>query len=415
MEFFMTKTNRNIGMTRFCGLFFAVLAAMLALRPGDAEGVSRGEIDQMRKLSVLQDSHLAMLEQFITEQFELMKNAQSESDTSSPVQNLSETSQSDVKRDEQLQRVYSDKFAAVVKAAHKNLWSYADGLPDKKAAEQLKLQGTVVLANVDNVSVLDDLLALGADKSMEIRYWAVKGLTMPRVQEYIKGNGSENEAVRQKVMTALDKILETETDALVIGQIALAGMAESGEGQLLQKCAGKRVALYKNWQVDNELVDLDILGAIMTVIDSGQLANSQQAQADLVRSAIELYTAAFLRYVKGMRHEAGENKVMVVLSEASQSGLLTLLVEGEKGFIKIAKSTRGVRFLVDAKKQNWTVLYNSFDRLVGPKGEVQQVFNVYPADMEEGKYLVEIAEVPQNLVDAAVVREKMKENVVTYP
>ena len=411
----MSKINRNTGKWRFCGLFFAVLAGMCVSWSDGAAGVSRGEIDQIRKLSVLQESHLAKLEQFITEQFELMKNSQSDPDASNPAQELSETSQSDVRRDEQLQKVYSNKFATVVKAANKNLWSYAEGLSDKKLAERLKLQGVAVLANVDNISVLDDLLVLCEDKAMEIRYWAVKGLTMPRVQEYLRANGAENEAARQKVITALDKILDAETDGLVIGQIALAGLPEGSGGRLLQKCVSKRVALYKNWQVDNELVDLDIIGSIMAAVSSGQLSNSQQAQVDLMRSAVELYTAAFLRYIKGMRHEIDANKVIIVLSEASQNELLTLLVEGEKGFIRMANSTRSIRFLADAKKQNWTVLYNSFGRLVGPKGDLQQVFPVYPATMEEGKYLVEIADVPQSLVDAAVVREKMKEDVITYP
>jgi hypothetical protein len=412
---FMRKINRDGVKWRFCGLFFAVSAAMLALWPGDADGVSRGEIDQIRKLSVLQESHLAKLEQYITEQFELMKTSQYDSDTSNPVQDLSETSQSDVRRDVQLQKIYSDKFASVVQTANKNLWSYAEGLADKKQAGELKLQGMVVLANADNMGVLDDLLALCEDKAMEIRYWAVKGLTMPRVQEYLRANGAENDAARQKVITVLDKILDAETGPLVMGQIALAGLPESSGGRLLQKCVSKRIALYKNWQVDNELVDLDILGAIMVAVSSGQMSNSQQAEVDLMRSAVELYTAAFLRYIKGMRHEAGENKVMAVLPEESQYELLTLLVEGEKGFIRMANSTRSVRFMADAKKQNWAVLYNSFNRLLGPKGDLQQVFHVYPATMEEGQYLVEIADVPQSLVDAAVVREKIKENVISYP
>ena len=147
------------------------------------------------------------------------------------------------------------------------------------------------------------------------------------------------------------------------------------------------------------------------IVDDTYLAQIEERfraqEIELVRSAVQLYTAAFERYVKAMRYETSEGKTIAILPMASQQDLLTVLIEGEKHFIRISRSERSPRFVPEVKKLRWRGLNNAFDRLLGSRGDVQRAFEIYPPNTEEGQRMVQLPGPPDELVQRALILEEL--------
>lgn len=385
-----------------------------ALPCGTANGkVSRKEIDQIRLLNLLNEQHSTKIDAFVKERFDSMLQAEDATDLSDLARDLIETAQSTKRADVRL--AYSNRFAGAVKSAYKIVLEQADNHPDKSLAEQIKLQAVVVVAHTDNVSMIEDLLGLLGNETVEIRYWAIKGLSMPVIQDYLGARDNEdNQEDVKKVNSALAGALTEESSPMIIAEIATAVITNGGEWvKILQDCVAKRIAQYKSWAVDNESADEQILQKIFGIVERRlrQGGAVGREERELVGSAAQLYAAAFERYTKGMRY-ATEGKVIAIVPEASRSQLLTLLIESEKRFLRISNSIRSASFIPDVRKQKWIRLYKSFDRLLGPRGDVQRVFEIYPQDGGENSKLVELPEPPMALVKQAQVLDEIKDKII---
>jgi len=287
----------------------------------------------------------------------------------------------------------------------------AGSMEDKNLAREIKLAAAIVLANCDNILVIDDLLALAKNEQEDFRYWAIKGLTMPIIRGYL--TAPENTDTLRKVITDLDSVLAKETSAVVISQIAdvVPGNLEEG-AKLLQDCINKRLMQYQNWTVDNELNDLEIMQKIFALVGSPELAGNPKIVKDLVRSTTELYCAAYQRYVKGMQAKGPGDKNLVVLSDTSRQDLETLLIEGELGFLRICKRMQQGRFLLAMQSARWVEMKVIITQLIGPQGWVNQTFGITLASANQELPGPLIPDPPDQLIQNAFNLQSAQGNTI---
>jgi len=388
-----------------------LLAVFSSLTAETAVGqVTKMQIDKLCRRNVLSDDHLKMIGQFVTEQFNAMME---NSKLSKHTDNLTKTAKN-ISKSKKARLDYSNTFSAAVRTEYKKVLAKANSMKDKSFANRLKLQCVVVLGHTDNPSIIDDLLSLAGDESPSIRYWAIKGLAMPVIQAALQGDNADNPQItdtKNKMLASLNDLLKTETAAIVISQIAAAAVPTDPEGlKLLQNCAAKRSQMYKDWTVDNEQVDLEMINKILDIIVSKRYQDDRQIETNLMRSAATLFSAAFQRYKNGTRHQLSQTETIQLLSVASQQALLALLIEGEKRFIFVTDRGIRQRFAIEIVKKRWASLNNAFKGLIGPNGAVERTFGIYTAqEVSEGRPLIKIPAPPEKLIKQAVNLKKLKE------
>lgn len=383
--------------------FWSVLMVVSLWSFGEVNGaVERKTIDTIMRSNSLNESHISDIKAFINERIDAMVASTNVDDLSGPLGDLTETSQMISGRIED-RTAYSDAFAQTIKGSYKKLLARSLAAPDRQLAIILKLQAAIIVARVDNIMMIDDLLGFANDDSEVVRYWAVNGLTMNYVTTFLLGKDVANMAAMEKVVSVLTDVLSRERSGLVISKIAQAVLPNNANCiGLIKACATKRIEQYKAWAVDDEQYDLEILHVIFGIIGNGQLANFKQLETELARCAAELYSSALLRLTTGKFYRTVEKQRVALLTDASQRALINLLIEGEKDFNRVSGRERTAQ-LAALFDGNWTIesITAVQESLLGPAGPVQRVFKIYPPGQEKIK-LATLSEPSAELVARAI-------------
>ena len=350
--------------------------------------VNQLEVDNIRNKNLLNVKDQETLAKYIKEQFARMLQPKEAATLHTISSNLAEKSVIVNFKNEAAQQAYSDFFAGEVSNNFKLVYGQAAKLEDKIVAEQIQLAAAAVIAQADNQKLIKDLLSLLQNPSSKIVYLGAKGLTQANIRKslLVLPTSDQNfQAVVKGLGTAVkapDK--PTQSNDMILATIAVAGAfpQDPASAALLKKIAQLRLEAYENWvMVGNELCDLDIIKQALGLVNKGVFANAA-ANADLVKTAADLYTAAFWRYVKGMEFNDTQKKTIVcVLSSYSQAQLPTVLIEGEREFLRISSSKLAPRMPVAVKPgtQRKTDLTRIYDALLGLNGPVNQAFRIYGA------------------------------------
>jgi hypothetical protein len=378
-----------------------------------AQTVNLDQIKEIRTRHVLTEQQLGMINTFVTEQFNLLMSVtDSGKELADRQAVLLENSRGSAAVPGQPDP-YAQQFAQAVKNTAPKVFEYTAGMEDKKMGLQIRLAAMVIMINTDNPELIGMYLNLLKDPAEIVRYWAVKGLMTPIVGKTLAATEASAEPW-PAILSSLNVCLDAESSPVVIRQIARAGAiaAYPGCSALIKKCIAKRLTLYQNWTVDQEQTDLDLIQTAVEMAMRDSLQSDKPAQHDLIKSAAELFTAAYQRYTKGVLHPVDGGKTISLLSPKSQEGLETILIEGEATLMRAAakvdntlhpSGSRFLKILQTPTVPNLDRIYEVFMR------ELNKAFQLFPEQTGANpQYFPPLPDPPETLVQNALNKSKLK-------
>ncbi|MCP4708130.1 MAG: hypothetical protein GY869_05870, partial [Planctomycetes bacterium] len=361
-----------------------ILGMLLVLMAvGDIQGQTRGELDAIRRSPTLTPENILDLEAFVTNLFRTMERANIENRVTNLNESLVELEEISQSNSQQ----YLVEFARIIKSNYESLYQNGVDLcqqesPElKELGENKKLAAAISLALSGQPSLIEDMKRLLDDESTLVRAWAVKGFVHDNMRGYL--TGTDAAADLSGILNSLDVRLTTETSAMVIMHAAtVASIVDNTQSTaLLKKCTARRVEQYKSWDVDQASADMAILSQVIQVAKQKSDASDRQGATELLRSATELYTAAYHRYRMGKAFQTAEGKAVPLLTEESSLELRNLLIAIEKEFMQICNqptaNARAMAIYMSIQDTSEVGLPNAFDSLLGMAGKVQQAFSIY--------------------------------------
>ena len=402
----MNKVALQLVCLGLCGWLLLVWAAHPA-----RGAVDKRQIDGIRAKSVLsEDRDLPAIDEFVQGQFLSMMRAKTTADMDKPLGDLLDSTSSVSSVDNAVQ-VYSDRFAAAVQSAYQQAFEKSAELTDAALVHHLRLSAAMVVVRADNPLLLDDVLGLLSDRSPDVRYWAARGLSTPRMSAALVTAEDDDDLVRG-LRAKVSAAVEAETSGAVMAQLARANriMANPADGAaLLNDCAQTRVAQYRAWTVQNEMADLMIMTEIFDLVSQNLFEDEPDTEAGLVLAAAELLSAAQYRYSVGTGYAVSEDKTLVLLTPESQEELRTLLVEGELGLYRLSGSNANSLFL--RRMQQNDSLKPAYDALLGVNGAVNRQFDIFPEGTADNP-LQPLPDPPTALVERAEIMAQLPEKLL---
>jgi hypothetical protein len=315
-----------------------LLPAVLGFCSVGAQTISVNQIKTIRGLHVLTDQQLAAINTFVNEHFNLLMSVKDGGkELSDRAEILMDNARGTAVVGDQTQDPYAQQFNKAVKENAPRVFEYTETMENKGLAQQIRLATVVIMSRTDNPELIGNLLPLLKDKSALVRYWAAKGLTTANVRKMLASPESSADAW-PKIISGLTACVATETSPVVIEQIANAASISTNPGciALAKQCIDKRLPLYQNWTVDQEETDLELIKIAADMAMSDSLQSDKAAQTTLIKSAAELFTAAYYRYAKGIQHPVEGGKTVSLLTGESQQALESILIDGEIALTRAA-------------------------------------------------------------------------------
>ncbi|MBI9018044.1 MAG: hypothetical protein JEZ07_12375 [Phycisphaerae bacterium] len=357
------------------GLLTCILCT-LGLNSGAWAKVTVRDMDAVRSLNVLAPDKVQLLNDFVREHFDDMLAAKDAAALSAASSELTGQSKNIV-NNEASNKAYSDHYAAAVKKFYPNVLDKADNVQDKSMRKQLKIQVATVLAFTDNPAMINDILPLINNPQAEVRYWAIKSFTMPDMRKYL--SAAANVSRSNEVHNAIKSRIASETDATVVAQAVFAALPASNSGlELIDLAVSKRIDMYVNWTIANEVDDLAIINKLCDMLESNWVQeNTDKGMAvKIATQAVMLYTVAYQRFKMSDYQETG--KRLNLIGEDSYQGLLNVMIDGEARFLQLAgNGSRGPQFVASMTRTK--TLDKVFKDIFGSNGMIDSEYerNIY--------------------------------------
>ena len=401
---------------RLPGLFLYIGAIALLAATGKLAAVSEEQMNEITRLPILSDDNLVTVDTYVSEKLTQM--------TLSP-----SSEQIDRQRDLLLSRrlsaataastwrLYRDRFAAAVQSNFLPTLDSAEKLEDEPLRNHARLSVIIVAASVESPALVPQMITLLNDESLLVRYWAAKALSADPVRQHFVAMGSEQAEI-QSLIAGIKACLEKETSGPVIAQIAQCA-ALSNHPELLkltETCLANRTADYVDWSVQQERYDVGLLETVLSVIGSQDLNDHLDMQRDLIYECGKLYTAAYERFSTSILNKDQDEVDLALRSDDTHSALQAVLIEGEQSFRKAcsrvqSSPTNRARMFGVIEHRRWNGLQNAYELLLAENGTVNQVFVLYT---EQRPYpYPALGDIPKTIVDRAINRRKVKNNLLT--
>jgi hypothetical protein len=346
-------------------LFFAVLAAYLAVWAGSAWGaVNTEEIDKVRSKGILEEKDFAAIDAFVKESVEAL------------VQTQDFTSIAKI-RTVILARANSEKDSAAAQYAEQFSESAYKHLSEALKAVETTASGknSPPLRQVNvtiNLLILIDGLAdvrlaelaakkLGDERAV-VRYWAVHCLTNPVLIERIKAGGDSGQL--SKIAGELGGVVagaEPETLGLMVRFATSAGEAKAKD--LMLKIADERIKSYAEWKVKYELLDAAVLKMLEEKLSSSPTPASQEAAGEIARRFAQLYSYAIQRLAKGKD----------ILSEEQKGQLSSVLADIEATSISKIMGAPQSNIKKALEGGDYSALMEEHNKLLGDEKQAGQL------------------------------------------
>ncbi len=393
-------------------LILAMLCISMASSILSAQ-VSPVQIEGIRRKSVIAQADIDTIRAFVGEQLNLLLTTEAGNDLDDITRGLVTNS---ISINTAIRDAYSDAFCEALRDSYKQILDKTSQLPDDSAKARVQIQVVITLALSDNVLLADDLLEQLASPNSEIRYWAVSAFLQPRIQNYTRNTTTEAQEVVRRVAGRMLQAAENETSPLILTRMAIFAVNSIKIGEandLFKKCVQKRLAAYQNWTVDNEQCDWELMQTIFEVVRSRRLQDFKERETSVMRSAAELYTAAFERFNRGARYTVNDNQTISLLDLESEASLMTILIEGEKNLLILTGNRRGPRVANEISKTRWTAFPSIVSTLTGPTGDIQQVYSIYtPDEISKNTPLVKIDDPSQEVINAGMNRLQIRNKLL---
>lgn len=179
----------------------------------------------------------------------------------------------------------------------------------------------ILTANLASPKLAPIAVSRLADTDEVIRYWAVKAITQPAVIEQLsKEEVTRDPQAAEAILNALkERILSeplTEIQKMMIDFAA--AFNHPAARQILLSLSEQRLNAYRQWKVQDELVETKLLTALGTI---AVLQQDAEIKKTFGKAFAELYSAVFQRYMKGAARLSAEQteQLIAVISEIDQT------------------------------------------------------------------------------------------------
>ena len=345
--------------------FFTVLTAFFVLAiNSNAVAVNTGDIDAVRKKSVIDDQDKKIIDNFLAEAvLELVRTKDFTSIAKIRSIILSRKS---------TQSQYAQQFS---ESTYKHIqagFEQAQTLRPQERKNNIIINLMILIDGLEDLRLADLAMGMLKDQNMVIRYWTVHSLTNPSIVEQLNSGTTSNPELAKTITGQLKEVVETSKAEIIVHIARFAANINIPEGEeLLLEVADERIKRYADWTVKHEFYDIIILKLLESKIPlSSQVIGASAPTTSPNKPAIarrfaQLYSLVIQRYIKG------DN----VLNENQKNHLSSVIIEiEEKCITRLLGLSRSQGTLRRAIERNdLAALSNEHNKLLGDETSTGQL------------------------------------------
>ena len=289
--------------------------------------VNTAQIDVVRSKEMLADSDTEVIEAFLSEAFDEILAKNDFSDIASLRTVIVSRSSSEL---ESGQIQYGPRFFTAAPKQVSETFKKISQMPDSRRKDLLTMNLLILVNDLGNVEIAKNALDYLQNPNTMIRYWAVSCLTNNNILRQLNSTDSaENSRLAEQFIQKLQVVVQTEQSGDILIQLAqfASAVTSPATNEILNQIAQKRINLYLNWQVENEMIESWILKALADRAKS----NTENASV-LARNFAILYSLVVQRYVNGQE----------TLSETNTRNLISVIAQAEKYLLQFLPDWPGL-------------------------------------------------------------------------
>lgn len=277
--------------------------------------VNTARVDVVRSKETLADSDTEVIEAFLAEAFSEFLAKTDFSDIAALRTVIVSRSSSEL---ESGQFQYGSRFFTAVQKQLPQTLNKISQMPDDQRKQLLTMNLLILVNDLGNIEISKTALDYLQGPDVMIRYWAVSCLTNGNILNQLNSTDSAgNIRLAEQFAQKLQAVAQTEQsgDILILLAQFASGLKQPAANEILKEIAQKRINLYLNWQVENEMIESWILKAL-----SDRCQNDKENASAMMKDFAILYSLVIQRYIIGQE----------TLSQTSIRNLVSVIAQSEK-------------------------------------------------------------------------------------
>jgi hypothetical protein len=297
--------------------YISRIAALLVIFPFclPAFAVSTAKIDAVRSKETLADPDTEVIEGFLGDAFKEFLAKIDFSDISS-LRNIIVTRSTSEFASGQIQ--YGPRFMTAAQKQVSQAFNKVSQMPDSQRKQVLTMNLLVLVNDFNSIEISKEAFGYLQNPDVMVRYWAVNCLTNANIVRQLNmTEPAENSQLAEEIAQKLLSVAKTEQSGdiqILLAQFA-AGLKRPAANEILNEITQKRIDLYLNWQVKDEMTESWILKAL-----SDRVQTDRESISVMAKNFATLYSLAIQRYILGQD----------TLPAANMRNLVSTIVQSEK-------------------------------------------------------------------------------------
>jgi hypothetical protein len=295
--------------------------------------VNTARIDVVRGKETLADSDTGVIEEFLTDAFNEFLAKIDFSDIAS-LRNTIVSRSSSVRPSGQFQ--YGPRFFTAAQKQITEIFSKISQMPDGQRKQLLTMNLLILISDLNNVEASKVAFDYLQSPDVMIRYWAVNCLTNSNILRQLNVTESaENKRLAEQFVQKLQAVAQTEQsgDILILLSQFASGLKLPAANEILNEIAQKRINLYLNWQVKDEMVENWTLKAL-----AERPQTDPESASVMAKNFAVLYSLVIQRYALGQETLPQNNlrNLASVIVQTEKSSLTRFIPDWMVGNLKKA-------------------------------------------------------------------------------
>ena len=332
-------------MCRLKWVLLVILAAFPVLRENHLQAASSGQIDNVRKKSVLNDLDKTIIDDFIRKSIEALLN---EKDFT----NIARHRNAIAGRKDNSQVQYVNQFKESTVTHITKAFETARNIKQDRDRSFVITSLLILINKLDNVQFAVIAKNMIDDENAIVKYWAVKCLANPEIIQQLNSGLAPNPGLPKEITAKLISIVPRSSPEILsmMAQYAAAINIPSGQ-ELMLKIADQRIADYADWSVKQEYTEIIILESLENIISEPEENTNVPA---LAQRFAQLYSYVIQRYIKAED----------ILEQKQKNQLATVIIEIEdKSIRKMVGTQQNIKKAIEKKQLDELLIEH--DNLLG--------------------------------------------------
>ena len=259
-----------------------------------AFAVNTAKIDVVRSKETLADPDTAVIEAFLTDAFSEFLATKDFSDIATIRMVIVSKSASEL---ESGQFQYGPRYLTAAQKQITESFTKISKMPDGERKRLLTINLLILINDLGSIEASKEAFDYLQSPDSATRYWAVSCLTNPNILKQLNltepaANSRAAEEFGQKLLAAA-KTEESGNIVVLLAQFA-GELKQPVGNDIFKEIAQKRINLYLNWKVKDEMTETWVLTALS---DRPQI--DPQNKAALMKDFATLYSLVIQRYILG--------------------------------------------------------------------------------------------------------------------